>query len=177
MIIGFGILWWIWTRQWISGTVLVLIGAAHFYLVLQVIMPAFSPFGQHVMVSEEAGSHGRYAWLGQSVNEILQTILTQPVAIFKTVMISMGGAVYLFLLFLPFMFFPILGLTFLLPGIADLAANMLPEITLPRSPFSYHSATLIPIFMVAAMHGIKKTTKWVKRFSEKEFSSLRQKRI
>ena len=172
MIIGFGILWWIRTRQWIPGTALVLLGAAHFYLVLQVIMPAFSPTGQHVMVSEGLGQLSRYAWLGDSVGDIVRTLITQPIYVLKTVLISMGGLGYLVLLLIPFLFFPLLGLIYLLPGMADLAANMLSANPMPRSEFAYHSVTLIPIFTVAAIYGINKFSMWQKRFSTKEISML-----
>ena len=172
MVIGFGILWWIWTRQWIPGTVLILLGATHFYLVLQVIMPAFSPTGQHVMVSEDLGQLSRYAWLGDSIGDIIHTIFTQPFFVLETVLIGMGGLGYLVLLLLPFLFFPLLGLVFLLPGMADLAANMLSANPMPRSPIAYHSATLIPIFTIAAMYEVKKISKWQKRFTAKELSAL-----
>jgi len=172
MIIGFGILWWIRTRQWIPGTALVLLGAAHFYLVLQVIMPAFSPTGQHVMVSEGLGQLSRYAWLGDSVGDIVRTLITQPIYVLKTVLISMAGLGYLVLLLIPFLFFPLLGLIYLLPGMADLAANMLSANPMPRSPIAYHSAALIPIFTAAAVYGIRKISRWQKRFSVKELTGL-----
>ena len=44
----------------------------------------------------------------------------------------------------------------LLPGLADLAANLLSANPLPRSIYSYHSATLVPIFMVSAMYGLRR---------------------
>jgi len=172
MVTGFGVLWWIWTRQWIPGTVLILLGAAHFYLVLQVIMPAFSPTGQHVMVSEGLGQLSRYAWLGDSVGDIIRTIITQPVYVLKTVLISMGGLGYLILLLIPFLFFPLLGLAFLLSGVADLAANMLSANPMPRSPIAYHSATLVPVLTVAAVYGIRKISRWQKRFSAQELTGL-----
>ena len=172
MVIGFGILWWVATRQKISGSALVLLGATHFYLVLQVIMPAFSPTGQHVMISEDLGQLSRYAWLGDSFGDIFKTVITQPFYVLQTVLLSMGGLGYLFLLLLPFLFFPLLGPIFLLPGMADLAANMLSVNPMPRSPNAYHSVTLIPILIIAAMRGIRKFTNWQKKFSVKEISIL-----
>ena len=172
MIIGFGILWWLATRLKIPGSALVLLGATHFYLILQVIMPAFSPTGQHVMFSEDLGQLSRYAWLGDSFGDIFKTVITQPFYVLQTVLVRMGGLGYLFLLLLPFLFFPLLGPVFLLPGMADLAANMLSVNLMPRSPIAYHSITLIPVLIIAAMHGIRKVTKWQKRYSVKEVSVL-----
>ena len=172
MVIGFGILWWIKTRQWIPGTALVFLGAVHFYLVMQVIMPAFSPTGQHVMVSEGLGQLSRYAWLGESFSEIIWTMITQPFFVLETAMINMGGLLYLIYLFLPLVFFPLFSLIFLLPGAADLAANILSANPMPKSPISYHSVTLIPILTVAAMYGVRNAALWVTRFSAKEFSII-----
>ena len=172
MIFGFGILWWITNRQWKHGVALMTIGLGYFFLVLQVIMPALSPSGQIVMMSESSGTASRYAWLGNSLVEVIQTIITQPISILETVLISMGGLGYLLLLLIPFLFFPLLGLIYLLPGMADLAANMLSANPMPRSPIAYHSAALIPIFTVAAIYGVKTLSKWQKRFSVKELSVL-----
>jgi uncharacterized membrane protein len=168
MVVGFAILWSINTRRWIPGIALFLLGVGHFYLVLQVIMPAFSPIGQHVMVSEGLGHLSRYSWLGDSIGDIIQTIIIHPFAVLKIAMPS--GAFYLFFLLLPFLFFPLIGLSFLLPGIADLAANMLSANPMPRSIIGYHSVTLIPIFAVAAMYGVKRASRWVKRYSPSDLS-------
>jgi hypothetical protein len=130
--LGFGILWWIRNRQWKPAMALILVGIVHFYVVLKIIMPAFSPTGQHVMVSEGLGQLSRYAWLGQSIGEIIRTALSQPFYVLKTVLIQMGGAFYLFLLLLPFLGFSLLGLPFLFPAAADLVANMLSANPMPR---------------------------------------------
>ncbi|MDZ7666360.1 MAG: DUF2079 domain-containing protein [Desulfotignum sp.] len=42
MVVGFGVLWWIKTRHWEPGLLLVLIGMVPFYAVLKIIMPALS---------------------------------------------------------------------------------------------------------------------------------------
>lgn len=172
MVAGFGALWGIRTKKWLQGTTLVLLGFCHFYLVLKVIMPAFSPTGHHVMISEELGHLSRYAWLGDSIGGIILTIISEPLSILKTVMISMGGLEYLILLLMPFMFLPLFGLSFLLPVIADLAANMLSANPMPRSPIAYHSVTLLPVFIIAAMYGVKKISNWQKKFSISELSYI-----
>ena len=50
----------------------------------------------------------------------------------------------------------------LLPATADLLANLLAANKLPRSIFSYHSVTLVPIFAVAAIHGGYKLARTVR---------------
>ena len=170
MIFGFGLLWWMVNRQWKQGTALIVIGLGYFFLVLQVIMPALSPTGEITMMSEGRGTASRYAWLGNSLGEVILSILSQPLAMLHTIMVSMGGLGYLILLLIPFLFFPLLGLAFLLPAIADLAANMLSANPMPRSPVAYHSAALVPVLTVAAVYGIRKICRWQKRFSIKELS-------
>ena len=44
----------------------------------------------------------------------------------------------------------------LLPGIADLAANMLSAVPMPRGINSYHSVTLVPVLTVAAIQGVRR---------------------
>ena len=166
LVVGLGLVWLYKHREWLHSVLLMVIGVAHAYLVLAVIMPSFTISGG------PGGPMGRYAWLGDSFSEIIRTMITQPLYVLETAMITFDGFGYLALLLLPFLFFPLLGLVFLLPGMADLAANMLSANPMPRSPIAYHSATLIPIFTVAAIYGVNKISKWQKRFTAKELSAL-----
>ncbi len=77
----------------------------------------------------------------------------------------MGGIRYLLLLLMPFLGFSLFGLSLLLPGIGDLAANILSANQMPRSIFAYHSVTLIPIFCTAAIQGSLRVTKVFKGIS------------
>ena len=61
MVVGFGVLWWIHNKQWKTGAVLILLGIAHFGLVLGVIMPAFSPMGGHLMLRKGLDHLSRYS--------------------------------------------------------------------------------------------------------------------
>jgi uncharacterized membrane protein len=47
---------------------------------------------------------------------------------------------------------------FLIVGLADLAANLLSTIPMPRSIFAYHSVSLIPILTIATIYGVKRIT-------------------
>jgi len=158
LVVGLGLVWLYRHREWLHSILLMLIGVVHAYVVLIIIMPALS-------ISGRTGAIGRYAWLGESFSEIIWTMITQPIYVLETAMITMGGLFYLVLLLIPFLFFPLLGLVFLLPGMADLAANMLSANPMPKSPISYHSATLIPILSIAAVYGIKNFSRWQKIIS------------
>lgn len=166
MVVGFGFLWWIKNKRWKPAAVLILLGIVHFVLVLGVIMPALSPTGEHAMFK------GRYFWLGNSLKEALQTLFTQPFYVFKKVMLEMGGAKYLLLLLIFFLGFPLAAPEFLLPGLADLASNILSAVSMPKSPFAYHSVSLVPVLTVAAIYGSKRISRWSKKFSIKELVSF-----
>ena len=73
MVIGFGFLWGIRNSKWKQGILLVSFGAIYTILVLGVIMPALSPTGKHVMISNDLDQLSRYGWLGHSLKEVFQT--------------------------------------------------------------------------------------------------------
>jgi len=168
MVVGFGLLWWIKNKSWKPAVGLILIGAAHSILVLSIIMPALSPTGKHLMLEEGFGHLTRYSWLGDSLKEIFQMLLLNPIYVIKTVMFEMGGGSYMLVLLLPFLGFPLAAPLFLLPGLADLAANILSANPMMKSMFSYHSADLIPILTIAAVYGVERISRWTKKFSVKE---------
>jgi uncharacterized membrane protein len=157
LVIGFGLLWFFRHRCLKNSLTLVLLGTGHFFLVMKIIMPAFSPSGKHLMLSSNLGNFSRYGWLGNSVEEIVMTIMTQPVETIQHVLFAMDGWVYLTFLLIPLLCLPILGCEFLLPGLGDLFANLLSANTMPRSILAYHSVTLIPVFVVAAIYGSRRT--------------------
>lgn len=172
MVIGFGLLWWIRNKSWKPAIVLILIGIIHFILVLSIIMPALSPTGKHLMLEEGFGHLSRYSWLGHSTEEAIQTIFIRPFYILKKVMFEMGGSAYLALISVTFVGFSLAAPEFLLPGLADLMANMLSANSVARSPFTYHSAILVPVFTVAAIYGTERISRWNKKFSAIELTGL-----
>jgi uncharacterized membrane protein len=163
-VLGFGLLWGFKTRKSGLAIALTAVGLAHFYLVLGVIMPALSPTGTQLMMDQNLGQHTRYGWLGSSIGEMLKNMLWHPVAVFRIVIIEFGGAKYLVFLLLPSFGLSVLGPMFLLPGLADLAANFLSSNPMPRSVASYHSVTLVPTLIAAAIYGSKRAAPWIGRF-------------
>lgn len=153
LVMGFGMLWYIRQRSWKTSLLLILFGVGFFFLIMKLIMPSFSPSGQHVMLSKDLGQLSRYVWLGHSLGEIVTTILTHPLDTIQRVLIDMRGFSYLILLFLPLLCLPLLGVEFLLPGVADMLVNLLSSNPLPRNLYAYHSATLVPVFIAAAIYG------------------------
>jgi hypothetical protein len=85
----------------------------------------------------------------------------------------MGGGVYFGLLLLPFAGFPVVAGAFLLPGLGDVAANMLSAANpIQKSIFSYHSVSLVPVLATAAIYGVARVSRWQKRFSLVELTGV-----
>jgi len=172
MVIGFGFLWGLKKRRWKQSILLVSLGAMYSILVLGIIMPALSPTGKHVMIGNDLDQLSRYGWLGHSLKEVFQTVLFHPIYVFKTVMLGMGGAKYLLVLLIIFLGFPLAAPEYLLPGLADMMANMMSANPMPRSLFAYHSISLIPVLTVAAVYGSERISCWSKKFSVKELAGF-----
>jgi len=172
MAVGFGILWYIRNKSWMPALGLVLIGIMHSFIVLSIIMPALSPTGEHVMLSQGLGQVSRYSWLGGSMKEVFQALLFHPITVAKVVLLELGGAKYLLVLMIFLGGFPLAAPEFLLPGLADLAANMLSANPMPRDLFAYHSVTLIPLLITAAIYGVKRLSLWQSRYTMTEMASL-----
>jgi len=172
MVVGFGFLWWIHNKQWKTGASLILLGIAYFVLVLKVIIPAFSPTGEHLMLGKGLGHLSRYSWLGDSLKEIINTALFQPIFVIKTAMLEMGGAKYLLILLIFFLGFPLAAPEYLLPGLSDLMANVLSSNPMPRNIFDYHSVCLVPVITVGSVYGVERISRLKIKFSEIELASF-----
>jgi uncharacterized membrane protein len=169
---GFGVLWWLRNRSLFPAVAALCVGVAHTVLVLGVIMPALSPTGAHVMLSGDLGQLSRYAWLGESAGEIVRNALAHPFALVQEIFLDMGGGKYLALLLLTLLFTPLAGIEFLLPGLADLAANLLSANTMPRSMYAYHSISLIPLLVAAGIYGAARIASRWRRLSSCELAGF-----
>jgi uncharacterized membrane protein len=158
---GFGVLWWLRNRSLTPALAALCMGIAHTVLVLGVIMPALSPTGSHIMMGDDLGQLSRYGWLGESPGEIVRNVFSDPVAVAKRILVDLGGAKYLALLLVPLLATPLIGVEFLLPGLADLSANLLSANPMPRGLFSYHSISLMPVLIAAGIYGSSRmASKW-----------------
>ena len=167
---GLGLLYGIHNRAVGVGIAIFLAGIAAFLVVIFVVMPSFSQTGQHPMFGENIEQLGRYAWLGGSPEEVINKIFLEPVAVSKTVLVEMGGLKYIINLFEPFLFLPILAVPWILPATGDLAINLLSSVPLPRSVHSYHSVTIIPMLMVAAIYGSQRLIRSARWFSSEKIA-------
>lgn len=169
---GFGILWWIRNRSLAPAVLAFCVGVAHTVLVFEVIMPALSPTGDHIMMGGNLGQLSRYGWLGGSLSEIAVNVFSNPLDVIKRVTVDLGGGKYIILLLVPLLATPLGGLEFLLPGLADLSANMLSSNPMPRGLFSYHSISLVPILVSAGIYGSSRiASKW-HRFTTRDVAKM-----
>lgn len=170
MVSGFGALWYYKHKDIKGGAILLALGFFCFFFICEYLMPMFSPTGNHLMMSDGFGQLSRYSWLGESTKEIIINIIKNPYKVFCISIFKMQGYEYFILLLLPFLGLPILNLCFMIPSIADLLANILSVNTMPKSIFSYHSATIIPFLCLSAIFGCIKLSKITKKFTIMELS-------
>ena len=171
MVIGYGFLWGLRNKNWWQSVALIAGGAIYSVVVFAVIMPALSPTGEHVMLSSDLGQISRYGWLGKSFSDIFVTLTTRPIYVVQTLW-KMGSFPYMFFLLLSLLLFPLAAPEFLIVGLADLAANVLSANPMPRSVFAYHSVTLIPVLLTAAMYGAKRFSVLQQKYSFSKLSFL-----
>jgi uncharacterized membrane protein len=142
-VFGTGLLWaWHW-REMRFGAALAAFGLLTFALVLFVIMPYYSATG-HVVWTHNASALDRFSWLSDALGP------DSPI-----VGIAGDAVLYIVNLVIALWFIPLFELAWWLPGIADLSTNILSTSPMMRSPFSYHSAPLIPVILVALCIAIK----------------------
>lgn len=169
---GLGLLYGIQNRHWLKSAGFMLVGVAAMLFIVGVVMPFFSFTGQHIMLSSDMGQLSRYGWLGTSMQEVLKNLMTQPIFIVQRIFLDMGGFSYLCSLLVPFLFLPLASPWYLLPAGGDLIINLLSANPMPRGIFSYHSVTIIPILIVAAIHGSKKLHQVTQRYSAAELAGF-----
>lgn len=138
---GFGLLWGWHHREWRFGVVCAIISIMITVIMITVVLPLLSPGGSHFMLDEGQ----RYAWLADPL-EYWQ----------KLIFLAIDGVIYLVLIGMSGFLVPYLAWPWLLPGMADLSVNLASFWPMMRSPYSYHSAALAVVFMIAAAQGITK---------------------
>lgn len=169
---AFALLYWIKNRNLFFSLALASTGLCTFLVILGVIMPHLSVSGAQIMLSENQGQLSRYAWLGHNVQTVLHTIFTRPIYVFHVIFILLGGFTYLLNLTGLFFFTSMMAPLLLLPALSDLLANLLSANMMPRLIISYHTAPLIPVFLIAAIEGTQKIAHRFTRYSPVQYALL-----
>jgi uncharacterized membrane protein len=142
---GFGLLWaWYW-KDAKFGLSLSVLGVAVLCFVLFAVIPHFNPQGVAAMLNDSS-SIDRFSWI--TTKEGIATHLSE---------IAISALFYGLALLVPFLLLPLAAFVWLLPAIADVAANTLSLDGMMRSSLSYHSMAIIPVIAVACCQAFRRT--------------------
>lgn len=143
-------------QRWRLAALTLALSAAWFSIAFFLIQPRFAAGGNIQL--------DRYAWLGTTPLEMLQTLLTQPVLVFNHLWHQVDLPGYLFDLFFPTAFLALFSPLTLLPLLPTLAVNLLSD-----NPFTWrledfhYGAPLAPFLFISALYGIRHICKWLSR--------------
>jgi uncharacterized membrane protein len=156
----FGIFVAIVQRRWRFGFGLAAFGAVSTVLLLQFVIPYFrgNAYGTtfYYFGQGKVGSAGeRYAYLGHSILEIMQTVLTRPDIILRHVIIP-GKLEFLLELFVPLGFVPLAGLDVLLLTLSTFGYTLLSDYEFQFSIQHAYTAPLLPLIFSALIVGVQR---------------------
>ncbi|GIK40582.1 MAG: hypothetical protein BroJett011_44150 [Chloroflexota bacterium] len=140
-------------QRWRLAGLTLALSAAWFGVAFFLIQPRFAAGGNIQL--------DRYAWLGATPLEMLQTLLTQPMLVFNHLWDRVDLPGYLFALFFPTAFLAIFSPLTLLPLLPTLAVNLL-----SNNPFTWrledfhYGAPLAPFLFISALYGIRHISAW-----------------
>ncbi|MEM9536862.1 MAG: DUF2079 domain-containing protein [Cyanobacteria bacterium P01_E01_bin.45] len=130
------------------GAIAFLSSSAWFVLATQVIVPAFKDGDRHAAI-------GRYSYLGDSIPDILQNLMTQPGLITGRVF-SLASLEYLALLLLPVIWgLSLRKLAPLLPTVPIVLLNILSTVPAQRNLVQQYSLPILPFLLMAVMDGLQ----------------------
>jgi uncharacterized membrane protein len=143
--------------RWPAGLAALTGGLAWFAIALFVVQPAFSPTGGNVQAV-------RYAWLGDGVAGIVDTLLWRPELIWNHVWHQADLPGYLAGLLVPTAFLGILSPLTWLPALPSLVINLLSD-----DPFTWrleafhYAAPIAPFAVISALFGAQALVRLVAR--------------
>ncbi len=94
---GLGFLYGSVHKNWVVSAGFIIIGLMMTILVIGVIMPHYSPTGQHPMLNSGHVHESRYNWLGDSLPAVIKRLCLDPLTVIEKVFVNMEGGYYIFL--------------------------------------------------------------------------------
>ena len=130
-----------------------------FYVAMFLISPRFSPIGQNIHL-------GRYAYLGQTPQEVVSTVLTRPGLIWEQLVVEARVGHYLCQLLMPVAFTSLLSPQTFLISLPSLAINLLSQYGPMQEVSKYHyAAPLVPFVIISSIYGTeflaRMASKWL----------------
>jgi uncharacterized membrane protein len=142
---GFGIYILLFKKsKWLGGA-LTLAGLVAFVGAITYIIPAFNHAGKYEY-------YQRYAYLGQSIPEVINTMLTRPLFVLQHVLTG-DKILYLIGLLLPVAFLPLWNPALLIPCLPILAINLLSTYRDMYQLGTRYPSAIIPFIFMCAILG------------------------
>ncbi len=108
---------------------------------------------------EMLDAFARYAWLGETPQAMIITLLTEPAAVLSRFTNSVGSR-YLGQLLLPVAFIPLIGLPELLLALPGLGANLLADHFCQPTIYCQYAIPVVPFIFIATVYGLYRIKKW-----------------
>lgn len=167
IIIVFGVVMFLFERRRVFGLVLFLFGCLATVALLTYIIPffhgsAYSPEFYYFGSGVRSQAQLRYTYLGHSVPEILETIITQPGIIAQHILTPDKIEFVLYLL-IPLFFLPLLGIEASFLALPTLGYSLLSEFKFQYSITSFYHAPMLPFLFFGTVLGIKRIVGWRRR--------------
>lgn len=132
------------------GLLLIMVGLLYFYFATHYLIPYFSNAEQSAVKIEG------YAWLGNSLSQMLKYIVLNPLRILLQIMTTPGKLLYLFVVFGSLAFIPLLAPRYLIPAIPLLGIALLSQDATYYSVHKHYTAGLIIPLLFAFAYGLPK---------------------
>ena len=133
------------------GLFTVVLSMFWFFFAYWVLLP-YVTSGEHAQLN--TGHFQRYSYLGNSMGEIISTLLLHPIFILKQILIpeKLG---YIILLILPLCFISLFHLPTFLVGFSMAMGNMLSTNIFQSSIRFYYTATITPFIFISCIYGLR----------------------
>ncbi len=163
IVIAFGIYICLIPRRWRLGWGLVLFGVLWSIALLQYILPWLngSGFGTgyYYFGHGTAAGMGRYDYLGNSLLQVITSIITRPDLVIQHVVIA-PKIDFMLNLLAPIAFLPLVGLEIALLALPTFGTSLLSDYELQFSIESHYTASLIPFLFFALVMGWQRIATW-----------------
>jgi uncharacterized membrane protein len=153
-VVGVGLWLAVVARRWRWAGLAIAMGLLWFWVASQWIVPGFS--------GREAAAVGRYAYLGNSVLDILKNLVTQPQRILGVVL-SGANAGYLLLVFAPIAWaLSRPGAVMLVGALPCLALNLLADYESQKDVIHHYTLPALPFFVLMGVTTLAQGRGWVR---------------
>jgi uncharacterized membrane protein len=152
VVAGFGLYASIMKGKWRLGALWFLMGSGMFVFTSFWLLPTIR--------GESLDAMSRYAWLGNTVPEMIATIFTQPEEIWEH-LISTKRLLYLVQLAAPLGFLILLGLPETLIAIPFLMTNMMADHFCQPTIYCHYAAPIVPFVFMGLVFGLARLRIWL----------------